>query len=179
MADVSSPGSGPGLGDGHVGGRHFGVGRLFAAKRDDLQGRGRAGENVERSSRVRGDLYSRAGIVTLTTEERADDEAPAVGLRIMTRSGSVASGCATQTPPSDGRPSQRPSSVTSNTSGASTSRSSCGVAPIEAGPAARRRVIRRRTRRYRCRRWRRAERSARRCYGHSRGHAPAIWGNGS
>jgi hypothetical protein len=46
---------------------------------------------------------------------------PFAGLRMITRSGSLVSGEATQTPPSDGRPSHSAWSVTWNTSGASTS----------------------------------------------------------
>ena len=48
---------------------------------------------------------------------------PLAWLRMITRSGSFTSGCATQTPPSDGRPSHSPGSVAENTSGASMSRS--------------------------------------------------------
>ncbi|VDC33706.1 hypothetical protein XINFAN_03980 [Pseudogemmobacter humi] len=69
---------------------------------------------------------------------------PFEGLRMITRSGSVTSGEATQTPPSDGRPSQSASSVTWKTCGASTSRSTmrverCGFAPdavAEGAPSA-------------------------------------------
>jgi hypothetical protein len=67
---------------------------------------------------------------------------PFAGLRMITRSGSLVSGEATQTPPSEGRPSHSAWSVTWNTSGASTSRSTrrvdfCGVAAASAsgGPA--------------------------------------------
>ncbi len=48
---------------------------------------------------------------------------PFAGLRMITRSGSLTSGEATQTPPSDGRPSQSAVSVVWKISGASTSRS--------------------------------------------------------
>ena len=46
---------------------------------------------------------------------------PLAGLRMITRSGFLASAEATQTPPSDGLPSHNPLSAAENTSGASTS----------------------------------------------------------
>ena len=61
---------------------------------------------------------------------------PSSVLRMMTRSGSLTSGWATQTPPSDGRPSQSPMSVAWNTSGTSTSRSTSRVERVLPSTAA-------------------------------------------
>ena len=61
---------------------------------------------------------------------------PLAGLRRITRSGSTASGEATQTPPKEGRPSHSAISVTENTSGASTSRSTSLTERVVAGATA-------------------------------------------
>ena len=103
---------------------HFGGGgHLFAAQGGHVQCLGHLqGYPGHRPRRTRPGDGGR-GVSRSRRNSAPITNLPFASLRMITRSGSVTSGWATHTPPSEGRPSHRPASVTWNTSGASTSRS--------------------------------------------------------